>query len=108
MPFDPDPKSVPASLPDWGAFRLAMLMNKAYQRVSVASTDQRAVSRIETYFSTETENWPIAALLWQQMMTGCPVESKPKTQEVAAWTAIAKQTNMPFSFSDSGDLQLKQ
>ncbi len=108
MPLDPDPKSVPVLLPDWGAFRVAMLMNKAYQHVSVASTDQRAVSRIETAFSTEAENWPIVALFWQQMITGCAIEAKPKPQEAAAWSAIAKQTNMPFSFSDSGDLKLNQ
>lgn len=107
MPLDPNPKSMPVALPNWGTFRVAMLTNQAYARVIAASANQRAVSRVESYFATEVENWPIAASLWQQMMTGCPIESKPKPEEAAGWTAIAQQTSMPFSFSASGDFQVK-
>jgi hypothetical protein len=107
MPLDPTNQSVPVALPQWGAYRLAMLTNQAYQRVSGATSDQRAVSRIEAYFSTEVENWPIAKILWGQMMVGCPVAAKPSTAEAGGWTVLAEKTNMPFSFNDLGEFQIK-
>jgi hypothetical protein len=105
MPLDPDPKSQPVSLPQWGAFRMAMLSNASYQRVSGATTQQRAVSRIESYFATEAENWAAARMFWQQMIAGCPASSKPSAAEAAVWTQIAQQTTMPIRFNADGQME---
>ncbi len=105
MPLDPDPKAQPVHLPQWGAFRVAMLSNQAYQRVAGATTQQRAVSRIESYFAVEVENWPIARLFWQQMIAACPEASRPSAEELVGWREIAKQSNMPIGFNSLGQME---
>lgn len=105
MPLDLNPKSQPVALLRWGAFRTGMLSNAAYQRVSGATSMQRAVSRLESYFATEAENWPVAFMFWQQMLMGCAVEARPTAAEVAGWNQIAQQTNMPISFNAEGYME---
>jgi hypothetical protein len=105
MPLE-DPKSQPVAMPQWGAFKLAMLQNQAYGRVSAATSQQRAVSRIETYFSTEVENWPVASMFWQQMLTTCPLDKKPSAEEANVWTVIAWRTNMPIKFNAEGYMEV--
>ena len=106
MPLAENPQSEPVVFPRWGDFNLAMLQNPAYQRVSSQSSMQRSVSRLESYFATQVDNWPVAVLFWQQMLTGCPVEKRPTTSEAAAWTVIAQQTNMPIRFNEQGYLEI--
>jgi hypothetical protein len=106
MPLDQNPQSVPVAMPQWGAFKLAMLQNQAYQRVSAATSQQRAVSRIETYFSIEVENWPVASMFWQQMVTTCPLDKKPSAEDAGVWAVIARRTNMPISFNAEGYMEV--
>lgn len=91
-------------LPDWGGFKLAMLSNAAYQRVTDRSKNQRAVSRLESQFTAELDNWPVAAMLWQQMIAACVDEVQPTPAEVDEWRAIASNTNMPIEFNKAGYL----
>jgi hypothetical protein len=103
MPLDPNPKSQPVHLPDWSAFQLAMMTNQAYTRIS-RMADQRVVSRIELYFSTKAENWPLAAQMWAGMLASCPEAQRPTKEESIAWAEIALRTAMPISFANTGHL----
>ncbi|MEL6553593.1 MAG: hypothetical protein AAFQ63_09060 [Cyanobacteria bacterium J06621_11] len=95
------------SLIAWGDFKVAMLSDLAYQRVSEATAAQRAVSRIETYFAAEVENWPVAAMFWGQMVRACPTEQAPTEAEATAWNQIAAAMNMPIEFTSNGYLNPK-
>lgn len=105
MPVASDQTPEVVQLTDWGSFELAMLQDAAYQRVADRTANQRAVSRIELYFSTAMENWPVAAMLWHQMLSGCIPELAPTAEEAAAWSAIAQATNMPIFFNEQGYLK---
>lgn len=94
-----------AKIPEWGEFQLAMLNDAAYQRVSSATTSDRAVSRLELFFATQVENWPVAEMLWQLMIGGLPQLSLPQAEDIASWRAISVQTNMPITFDDNGLLK---
>ncbi|MEM9148929.1 MAG: hypothetical protein AAGB19_00460 [Cyanobacteria bacterium P01_F01_bin.3] len=96
----------PVELPDWGAFQVAMFTNQAYQRVSQASAAQLAVTRLETFFSIQGEEWPVAVQLWGLMMTGVAGTTRPTVAEVEGWNAIATRTHMPIQFSDTGRLEV--
>lgn len=96
----------PAESIEWGDFKLAMLQDAAYQRVCDRTSNQRAVSRIESYFTAEIENWPIAAMLWAQMIHGCIEEIWPSVAEVEAWRVIAEDCSMPIEFDEYGFLQV--
>jgi len=95
----------PVALPDWGAFQVGMLTNQAYQRVSNSSADQLSVNRLETFFSIQGEELPVAAQLWGLMIHGVPDGAKPNAADAAAWNAIARATHMPITFDDNGLLQ---
>ena len=104
MPLVTDAQPEDIVLPDWGEFKLAMLQNGAYQRVTDRSKNQRAVSRLESQFTAELDNWQVAAMLWQQMIAATLPEEQPLPDEVEQWRAIAQQTNMPIAFNDGGYL----
>ena len=104
MPSINNPEPEAFDLPEWGDFKLAMLSDTAYQRVSSQTSEQRSVSRTEMLFTSENENWPLAALLWGQMIGGCPEDLRPTAEESARWTQIAASTNMPIKFIDTGQL----
>ena len=103
MPRSTQPPE-PIALLEWGQFKLAMLSNAAYVRVAERTTNQRSVSRIENYFTAEIENWPVAAMLWEQMIAGCIEGIGPTPEEAAGWTAIAQASNMPIEFTSDGYL----
>lgn len=98
----------PAVITDWGDFQLAMLRDEAYQRVVSATAAQRAVSRIETAFSSEVDDWNVVSLIWRQMLMGCEVAVMPTAEEIAMWRAIAFATNMPITFDEKGYLLEKE
>ena len=104
MPKVENASSEPLKLMQWGDFKLAMLNDVPYQKMAAATADQRAVSRIENFFTAEIDNWEVAALLWSQMLAGCPEAARPTAVEAGQWSAIATQTNMPIKFTDTGQL----
>jgi hypothetical protein len=103
MPLEKEPKSQPVSLPEWSDLHLAMLGNEAYLRVSRAA-DQRAVSRVELYFATRCENWPLLSQLWDGLLASCPEEERPNEKDIAIWAEILAQTSMPIECSKTGQL----
>lgn len=105
MPLITNAEPEPIEIPSWNDFQLAMLTNSAYQRVSDRSANTLAVNRLETFFAQQAENWPIAAMLWSQMLSGCIDEVMPTPEEIGIWDAIAQATNMPITFDENGYLQ---
>ncbi|MEO1444792.1 MAG: hypothetical protein AAFV46_00890 [Cyanobacteria bacterium J06635_11] len=102
MPRVQNPQPEPIRQPDWGDFKLAMLGNGAYQKLSESTSSKLAVTRLETLFATQVDNWAVAQQLWQLMIGGCPEQSRPTAFEVAQWNAIAAGTQMPITFDDKG------
>lgn len=107
MPLVENPQPIREMDIDWGAYRIAMLQDSAYQRVTALTTDQRSVGRIETFFAIEAEQWPIAIALWEQMITGCPDEAMPTAAEAVQWENIASTNAMPISFDESGAMRIR-
>ncbi|MEM9092246.1 MAG: hypothetical protein AAGC93_26380 [Cyanobacteria bacterium P01_F01_bin.53] len=95
----------PAEGADWGAFQLGMLNDQAYQRVSNLSLDPLAVTRLETFFSVQGEQWAVAVQLWALMLKDMPTEVRPTSTEVTRWNAISRATHMPIRFDDQGFLE---
>ena len=104
MPLVPNPQSEPVTFPNWGDFKLAMHTNEAYQRCSTSSANRLTVNRLESLFTSQIENWEVAAQLWNHMLEGCPSEVLPTAEEAAAWTQIASTNNMPIQFTETGQL----
>ncbi|RCJ20134.1 hypothetical protein A6S26_05280 [Nostoc sp. ATCC 43529] len=102
--------AAPKPDPDWGAFNRAILPNAAYNRMSESSTNRGAVRRLESIAisagvsGSQYENYDIIAMLWNAMIDGVPILSKPSSQEIAGWNAIALAAFMPFSFDASGKM----
>lgn len=103
----------PKSLPDWSNFNSAILNNAAYNRVAGLSTNQRAVSRLETIAVTlgsapddKDANYLVIAGFWNAMLNEIAVVSKPTTAEIAQWSAIASTAFMPFTFDTNGKMIL--
>lgn len=91
--------------PDWNAFQLGMLRNAGYQKVSNATSNTRAVSRLELFFGQRADNWVIAQQLWLLMIGGLSEMSQPLSEEVAQWNEIAQVTDMPIRFDENGLLE---
>ena len=94
-----------AEVADWGTFKIAMLSDEAYQRVSQLS-DKLTVGRVETFFSIEGEEIEIAVHLWKLMIQAVPEAQRPVSTEVERWKAITRATHMPITFDDHGLLHL--
>lgn len=89
----------PIKDPNWAQFILQMYSDEAYQRVTAATAMTQSVSRIEAFFAVQGEEWDLAALLWQGMITGVPQAQRPTDAEAAKWQEIADGANMPISFT---------
>lgn len=107
MPRVRRPKAVPdRDLADWADFKLKMLSNSAYQRVSNACADALAVGRVETFFAVQGDALGLIVQLWGLMLSQCPKEALPTAPESAQWEKIAQDASMPISFADSGQMTL--
>ena len=102
MPLVTNPQTEPVKRPNWGDFTIAMFQDRAYQRVSYASADKLAVSRIETFFGVCGRELPVLAQIWARMIEQCAVASRPTAAEAQQWRALATASAMPISFTDSG------
>lgn len=98
-PQEPDPPIFPNYL----EFRVAMLQNPAYDRVTLASNILR-VTRMETAISQNPPELSIVATMWGVLIDELAV--KPTTVEVKGWNAIAKATNVPLTFGKDGKMNL--
>ncbi|MFK8182316.1 MAG: hypothetical protein AB8B99_03000 [Phormidesmis sp.] len=99
-----NPVSEPIVFPDWGAFKLAMLSDAAYQRVS-GSAAEIWRTRAETFFAIQGEELGEVVQLWGAMLTSCPEEQRPTQAEAARWAEIAEGAEMPITFDEKGFLK---
>jgi len=102
MPLVENGQPEEIKLPNWGDFRLSMMGDATYQRVSDRSKNRLAVNRLESMFTAQIENWQVACFLWGQMVSACLEEIRPNEVEVEEWTAITKDTNIPIEFNSLG------
>jgi hypothetical protein len=97
---------IPPEQPDWTAFRLAFLSNPAYQRstLAVAATTSGGlvVQRLENVVMTPEPSIAVVIMLWSNMIAKLPKEKAITPEEVEQWRAIAKSTNVPFTFKEKG------
>ncbi|MBW4674668.1 MAG: hypothetical protein KME52_11760 [Desmonostoc geniculatum HA4340-LM1] len=97
---------------DWGAYNRSLLINAAYNRVSQTSTNRASVRRLETVAiaagvsGADYQNIDIIVMLWNDMIDGVPLLSKPIAQEIGEWRAIAAAAFMPFDFDADGKMVL--
>ena len=94
-----------AAFADWGEFKIAMLSDEAYQRVSQLS-DKLTVSRVELFFSVEGEQLGLAVQLWVWMIQAVPEAQRPNASEAGRWKAIARAAHMPITFDEEGLLKV--
>lgn len=88
--------------PDWAGFRLNMIQDGAYQRVTAAAsattTGNLAVQRLEISISVTDPQPNVIAVLWAVFMNEVPEADRPNADEVYQWSVIAANNNMPFRF----------
>jgi len=97
----------PANSPDWSAFKVAMLSDASYQRVSTVAENQLSVGRLETFFSIQGGDLAIAVKLWELMISSVPDSMQPVADEAAVWAAIADKNDMPITFDSIGLLKVR-
>jgi hypothetical protein len=96
----PTPPPLPAQ-PDYLKFRMDMLSDPGYDRVTFASNILR-VTRMETAVSQNPPELPIVAAMWGVLID--ELSDKPKAAEVKAWNAIALRCNVPIKFGKDGKM----
>ena len=96
--------------PDWSGFRVAMLKNSGYQRITLAANldnnGRLAVTRVETAMSMDSPNLQVIEVLWEMVITALPPLSKPTATEIGQLNALATANSIPFSFKADGKIQL--
>lgn len=97
----------PAQLPDWGTFKVQMFSDAAYRRVSAACPEPLIISRLETFFAIQGDEYGLAMQLWGGMIQLCPADKRPTAAEATQWEQIASTNDMPIKFTETGQLQLR-
>lgn len=94
--------------PDWGSFRVAMLSNAAYRRITLLASATPAgslsVQRVENIMAMDSPNLSVLAVMWEQVLAQIPVINKPTSAEVSQWNTIAAAHRMPFTFGGDGKM----
>jgi hypothetical protein len=95
--------SVPTNLPDYLSFRMAMLRDSGYDRVTLASNVLR-VTRLETAVAQNPPELPVVAAMWEAIIQ--ELTEKPKAAEIESWNTIASDNNVPLKFDKDGKMIL--
>lgn len=102
--------ATPAPTPDWSAFRVAMLKNSGYQRITLAANldnnGRLAVTRVETAMAMDSPNLQVIEALWEMVITALPPLSKPTATEIGQLNALTTANYIPFTFKSDGKIQL--
>jgi hypothetical protein len=98
----PEPLPPPPQ-PDYLAFRMGMLRDPGYDRITLASNVLR-VTRMETAVTQNPPELPIVAAMWGMLID--ELSEKPKAAEVKAWNVIAHACNVPIKFGKDGKMVL--
>jgi hypothetical protein len=99
----PPPPPEPLPQPDYLGFRVGMLRDAGYDRVTLASNVLR-VTRMETAVSQNPPELPIVAAMWGVLID--ELSDKPTAAEIKSWNAIASSTNVPLTFGKNGKMNL--
>ena len=89
--------------PNYLDFRLGMLQDPGYDRITIASNVLR-VTRMETTVSQNPPTLEVVAAMWNTLID--ELADKPKAAEVKAWNAIASAANVPIKFGKDGKMGL--
>lgn len=99
--------------PDWNSFGLGLFSNTAFNRIANSSGSVVAVSTLISIGTTiintgQITDTAIATIptVWNGMIDGAPQDSRPTTEDIAAWTAIAAASNVSFVFGSDGKIQV--
>lgn len=92
-----------ASIPDYLSFRMAMLQDAGYDRITIASNVLR-VTRLETAVAQNPPELPVVVMMWGVIIE--ELTEKPKAAEIKAWNAIASSCNVPIKFGKDGKMIL--
>ncbi|MCC5618116.1 hypothetical protein LC605_24125 [Nostoc sp. CHAB 5836] len=103
----------PPPLPDWAGFNRQMIVDAGYNRIATTTSNQRAVSRLETIVvpagyldGVDTKDYPLIKACWDSIIVGVPLLGKATAIEIANWNAIALNTFMQFQFDSDGKMVL--
>ncbi|ALF52225.1 hypothetical protein ACX27_04145 [Nostoc piscinale CENA21] len=98
----------PAPTPNWVGFNTAMFQNAAYNRIRSNTSNQLDGGRVEALALSLAAGVPfnmqIFAVLWNNTIAGS--ETPPTAEEAAGWRAIASTNNMPFTYNQSGLIEV--
>jgi hypothetical protein len=97
--------------PDWNSFGLGLFSNSAFNRIANSSGNKVAVSTLisigTTVINTEQiTDTAIATIptVWNGMVDGTPQDSRPTTEEIEGWNAIALASSVSFVFGSDGKI----
>lgn len=92
----------------WAQFRLGMLSNTAFRRITHKNNcHQIDGAAIASEINQNPPNEPsISALtlIWNSIIDNLPPGTEPTQQEVNGWQAIADGANVPLTFGTDGKL----
>lgn len=105
-----DQATATAQQPDYLSFRIGMLSDTGYNRISAvacsSASGQLASQRIEIEFRAADVYLAILPQLWKTLIDILPIVSKPTSAEIQQWNTLASSTHMAFTFDASGYLKL--
>lgn len=87
--------------PKYLEFRVGMLRDPAYDRITLASNVLR-VTRLETAVSQNPPELPIVMAMWGVLID--ELTEKPTAADVKRWNAIASSNHIPVKFDKSGKM----
>lgn len=103
---------IQASAPDMLNFRMAMLSDPGYLRVTGLSAGTLPgmlnVTRLESALTFDVPYWVVVQAFWWQIVASLPEASRPTAAEIANWNDICNQWRVPIGFSSDGFLTLRE
>ncbi|MEH1828257.1 MAG: hypothetical protein V7L22_23470 [Nostoc sp.] len=97
--------------PDWNSFGLGLFSNPAFNRIANSSGNKVAIATLISIGTTVINTGQITdtaiatiPVVWNGMVDGTPQDSKPTTEEIAGWNAIALASSVSFVFGSDGKI----
>lgn len=97
--------------PNWDLFNKVMQLDAAYNRMVNTTTNKQSVDRLEALAialgvagSDASADYNIIASLWNSMIDGVALLSRPNSIEILAWKNTAIASQMPFTFDAGGKM----
>ncbi|MEO1592008.1 MAG: hypothetical protein AAFU71_12035 [Cyanobacteria bacterium J06632_22] len=88
------------------AFVVSFSRDPKYIAIRIATQNQIAANRLETFLIAEQEEWETIVALWNAMISAVP-NFEPSTEDIQRWNGLMNQNNIPLVFNPDESLSYK-